>query len=155
MNCVCNLASNWRMIENNESITKLSWPVWKYYTRSFIEVKVKSSLCCNLTPRLEDVLDSGGIVPRILNLGTGWRWVVSFIRPPLYPHGRSPWHPLDRRLDVSHNRSGRGVKKKNSKSLPGLEPPIIQPLSQPHIAELSRLQFHIGTVENIEYFQSE
>lgn len=27
----------------------------------------------------------GGITPHILNLGTGWRWVVSFMSLPLYP----------------------------------------------------------------------
>jgi len=28
---------------------------------------------------------SGGTVPRILDLGTRWRWVVSFTFRPLYP----------------------------------------------------------------------
>jgi len=36
--------------------------------------------------------------PCILDLGTRWRWVVSFTIWPLYPQGRSPWYPLDRRL---------------------------------------------------------
>jgi len=26
------------------------------------------------------------------------RWVVSFTPRPLYPQGKSPWYPLDRRL---------------------------------------------------------
>jgi len=34
---------------------------------------------------------SGGISPWILDLGTGWRWVVSFISRPLYPQGKSRW----------------------------------------------------------------
>jgi len=33
----------------------------------------------------EDVRGSGGIAPRILNLSTKWRWVVSFTPRPLYP----------------------------------------------------------------------
>jgi hypothetical protein len=33
---------------------------------------------------------SGGIVPRLLDLGTGWKWVVSFTPRPLYPQGKSP-----------------------------------------------------------------
>jgi hypothetical protein len=32
------------------------------------------------------------------DLGTRWRWVVSFTPRPLYPQGKSPWYPLDRRL---------------------------------------------------------
>jgi len=30
------------------------------------------------------------MVPRILKLGTRWRWVVSFTPRPLYPQGKSP-----------------------------------------------------------------
>jgi len=40
----------------------------------------------------------GSIVPRILDLGTRWRWAVSFTFRPLYPQRKSPWYPLDRRL---------------------------------------------------------
>jgi len=36
---------------------------------------------------------SGGIVLCILKLGTGWRWVVSFMPWPLYSHGKSPCYP--------------------------------------------------------------
>jgi hypothetical protein len=45
---------------------------------------------------------SGGIAPRILDLGTGWRCVVNFTPRPLYPQGRSPRYPLDRRLGEPH-----------------------------------------------------
>jgi hypothetical protein len=72
---------------------------------------------------------SGGIVPRIVDLGTRWRWVVSFTLRPLYPHGKSPWYPLDRRLGGSQSRSGRSGKEGNSKPLPGLEPPDHPPRS--------------------------
>jgi hypothetical protein len=51
---------------------------------------------------------SGCIAPRIVDLGTRWRWVVSFTPRPLYPQGRSPWYPLDRRLGGPQSRSGRG-----------------------------------------------
>jgi hypothetical protein len=37
-------------------------------------------------------------------LGTCWRWVVSFTPRPLYPRGKSPRLPLDRRLDDVENR---------------------------------------------------
>jgi hypothetical protein len=32
--------------------------------------------------------------PTILNLGTGWRWVVRFTPRPLYPREKSPWYRL-------------------------------------------------------------
>jgi len=34
----------------------------------------------------------------IFNLGIRWRWVDTFTPRPLYPQGKSPWYPLDRRL---------------------------------------------------------
>jgi hypothetical protein len=48
---------------------------------------------------------SGGIAPRILDLGARWRWVVSFTLRPLYPQGKSPWYTLDRRLGGPQSRS--------------------------------------------------
>jgi hypothetical protein len=56
------------------------------------------------------------------DLGTRWRWVVSFAPRPLNPQGKSPWYPLDRRLGGPQSRSGRGGEEKNSQSLPGMEP---------------------------------
>jgi hypothetical protein len=41
-------------------------------------------LCFNSAPRHEGVLKGGGIALRILDLGTRWRWVVSFTPQPLY-----------------------------------------------------------------------
>jgi hypothetical protein len=46
----------------------------------------------------EDVWWSGGIAPRILNLVTRWRSVVSLTPRPLYPQSKNPRYPLDRRL---------------------------------------------------------
>jgi hypothetical protein len=65
---------------------------------------------------------SGGIDPRILDLGTSWRWVVSFTPRPLYPPGKSPWYPLGMSLGGLQGRSGRGGEEKNSQFLAGLEP---------------------------------
>jgi hypothetical protein len=62
----------------------------------------------NQVPQHEDVFESTGIAPRILYLGTGWRWVVSFTPRLLYPSGKSPCCPLDRRLAGPQSRSGRG-----------------------------------------------
>jgi hypothetical protein len=44
---------------------------------------------------------------------------------------------MDRRLSGLQSRSGG--EEKNSQPLPGLEPPIIQPVVQGYITELSRL----------------
>jgi hypothetical protein len=79
------------------------------------------------------------MAPRIIDLGTRWRWVVSFATQPLYPQGKNPWYPLDKRLGELQRRSGRGGEEKNSQPLPGLELPIIQPVAQRYTTELSRL----------------
>jgi hypothetical protein len=57
---------------------------------------------------------SGGIAPCILELGTKWKRVVSFTPRPIYPQGKGPWFPLDRRLGGPQSRSGRGGEDKNS-----------------------------------------
>jgi hypothetical protein len=56
--------------------------------------------------------------------------------PAALPQGKSPWCPLDRRPGGPHSRPGRGGEEKNSQPLPGLEPPIIQPLAQRYTTEL-------------------
>jgi hypothetical protein len=43
-------------------------------------------------------LGNGSAAPSILNLRARWRCVVSFMPRPLYPQGKNPWYPLDRRL---------------------------------------------------------
>jgi hypothetical protein len=83
---------------------------------------VKLSLCLTKYYNHEGVLGSGGTAPRILDLGTKWRWVVSFTPRPLYPQGKNPWYPLDRRLGGPQNRSGRGGEEKTSQPPPGIEP---------------------------------
>jgi hypothetical protein len=82
---------------------------------------------------------NGGIVPRILDLGTRWRWVFSFTARPLYPKEKRSWYPLDRRLGGPQRRSERGGEENNSQPLQGLEPPIIQPVAPCYITELSQL----------------
>jgi len=37
---------------------------------------------------------SGGVAPRIIDLGTGWGWVVGFAPRPLCPQGGSLWCPF-------------------------------------------------------------
>jgi len=80
---------------------------------------------------------SGCIDPRILGLGTRWLSVDSFTSRPLYTNGKSSWYPLDRRLGGRQSRSGRGGEEKNSQLLPGLKPPIIQPVAQRYNTDIS------------------
>jgi hypothetical protein len=46
---------------------------------------------------------------------------------------------MDKRLGGPQSRSGRGGEEKNSRFLPGLEPPITQPVAQRYITDVSRL----------------
>jgi hypothetical protein len=87
----------------------------------------------------EGMLGGGGIAPRILDLDTRWRSVVNFTPRPLYPQGKCPCYPLDRRLGGPRSRSGPGSEEKNSQPLPGLETPNIQPVAQRYTTELSRV----------------
>jgi hypothetical protein len=82
------------------------------------EVKVKLSLCLSKHHAMKTNSGSEGIAPRILDLGTIWRWVVSFTPQPLYPQGKSPRCPLDRRLGGPQSRSRRGDEEKNSQAAP-------------------------------------
>jgi hypothetical protein len=63
---------------------------------------------------------------------------------PLYPQGKNPWYQLDRRPGGPRSQAGRRGEEKNSQLLPGLEPPIIQPVAQRYTTELSQ-----GAEENI------
>jgi len=56
---------------------------------------------------------SGGLAPHI-NIGTRWRWVVSFMPQLLYPWGKSPQYSLDRRLIGPQIQSWHSGKEKES-----------------------------------------
>jgi hypothetical protein len=49
-------------------------------------------------PSHEDVWESGHKGPRILNLDTIWRWVVSFTLRPLHSRGKGPQYLSDKRM---------------------------------------------------------
>jgi hypothetical protein len=70
----------------------------------------------------------------ILDLGTRWRWVVSFTDRPLHPR-----YPLDMRLSGPQSQSGRCGEDKIL-PLPGIEP---WPSSSSLYWQLSRLLFLI------------
>jgi len=78
---------------------------------------------------------SGGIPPRVLDVGTRRRWVASFTPRLLHPQEKISWYPLDRRLGGPQSRYKRGNGEKNSQPLPVLEPSIIQPVAQCYTTE--------------------
>jgi hypothetical protein len=53
-------------------------------------VKVKLSLCLTKHHAMKTYYRSGGIAPRILDLGSRWRWVVSFTPGRFTPRERAP-----------------------------------------------------------------
>jgi hypothetical protein len=94
----------------NENITDLCRG--KNEFKKGVKVKVKLSLFLTKHHAMKTYWGSGGIVPRILDLGTRWReWSAS---RPLYPPAKSLRCPLDRRLGGPQSRSGRGGEEKNS-----------------------------------------
>jgi hypothetical protein len=54
------------------------------------KVKVKLSLCLTKHHAMNTYWRSGGIAPRILNLSTRWRWMVSFMPVRFTPRERAP-----------------------------------------------------------------
>jgi hypothetical protein len=52
--------------------------------------------------------------------------VVSFTPRPLYPQGKRPWCPSDRRLGGPQSLSVNDVEEKNSQPSPGLERTILK-----------------------------
>jgi hypothetical protein len=87
-----------------------------------VKVKVNLSLCLTKHHAMKTYWRSGGITSHILDLSTRWRWVVSFTPWLLYPQGKNPWYPLDRKLGGPQSCSGHGGEEKNSQPLLGIKP---------------------------------
>jgi len=92
--------------------------------------KVKLSLCWTKHHAMKTYWWSGGIVPRILNLGTRQRWMVSVKYRPLYPPGKDPQvPPLDRRQDGPQSRDRHnGGEENKTPATAGNRTPVVQPL---------------------------
>jgi len=69
---------------------------------------------------------SRGIALLILNLGTGWRWMVNFKTCHFTP-GKEPWYLLTRRLGGPQNQFWQFGERKNLLPLLAFEPWIMQP----------------------------
>jgi hypothetical protein len=94
----------------------------------------------------------GGIAPRILNLSTRWRWVVSFTPQPLYHRGKSLRYRLERRLGRFQSRS-KCREDKNILPLPGIDPRIsvlrlLVPSPNSHFANPNLTQFDSDKIIN-------
>jgi hypothetical protein len=96
----------------------------------YSDKRLNSSLCL-INQIMKMHCGSVGIAPRILNLSTRWRWVVSFTSQPLYSRGQeSPsfthciggWVGPRAGMDAVAKR-----KKVPSLPLPGTEPPSSSP----------------------------
>jgi hypothetical protein len=109
--CICRKSAIWRKYVTRSSdrfVTKCFWLA--RFTVPMMMGEVKLSLCLtNQALRPEGVWGSGCIDPHFLELGSNWRWVVSFTSQPLYPRGKSPRARLD------------DVEKRKFLTLPGLE----------------------------------
>jgi hypothetical protein len=82
--------------------------------------------------------------------------VVSFMPRQLYPQGKSPSYPLDRRLNGSQSRSGySGGEEKNSHPHRDSNPrtPIVQPLVQRYTTELSRFSLLVNALAAYPFLQ--
>jgi hypothetical protein len=71
----------------------------------FLLTNVKSK-AVSVHHAMKTYWESGGIAPHIIDLGTRWKWVVSFTSPAALPPRKSPWYPMDRWLGVPQSRFG-------------------------------------------------
>jgi hypothetical protein len=119
--------------KNYTSAFPSGFMVWRLNTQA--QVKINLSLCLtNYALRHEDVWGSGCIDPCFLDLGTSWRWVVSFTPWPLYSRGKSPRYPLDRRLGGPQSRSERHREVK----ILAPDPSVVQPVAS-HYTDLATM----------------
>jgi hypothetical protein len=122
---------------NMTNSSENSWQCWDWRQGALAHRNLRATRCCikstgkgKFVPVLfltehytmKAHCGSGGIAPRIPDLGTRWRRAVTFTPRPLYPQGKIPLYSMDRRLGGPQNRSGRGGEEKNSHPLRGLEP---------------------------------
>jgi len=86
---------------------------------------------------------SGGRDP-FCNLGTRWRWAISFTPKPLYLHGKSPWYPLDRQ--PGGPRVGLDMVSKRKIPSPHWELNPDHLIIQPIVSHYKHIIFFIGPV---------
>jgi hypothetical protein len=147
--CLVEEKGIWRILSNQQAIyspledTRSSLHTFPCHAHTHYITLVFGSSQTILTEHhaVKGYWRSEGITPCILNLGARWRWLISFTTRPFYPQRKSPWYQLTWRMGGAQSQSGRGGEEKNPHLLPGLEPPIIQPVAQRYTSEVFRLLF--------------
>jgi hypothetical protein len=93
-------------------------------------IKIKLFLyVCHHALRHKGIWGSGCIDPRFLDLGTSWRWMVSFTPRPLYLRGKSPRYPLDSWLGGPKNRPRRRGENSWLYRECNSDPSVVQPVA--------------------------
>jgi hypothetical protein len=82
----------------------------------------------------------------ILDLGTRWRWVVSFKPQPLWPGGNSPWFPLDRMLGGPQSQSVCCGVEENVLPMLGIKP-------EPSSPQLITITIELSSNLKLTYLQ--
>jgi len=113
---------------------------------------MKSYHVLNSASHCEDVWESGHIASHILNLGTRWKWVVSFKPRPLYAKVKSPRCLTDRTLDGPQSLYGRGGEEKRSQPVPIRS--LVTVMTELFISKLSHLLWRFHRNQNLCYMQS-
>jgi hypothetical protein len=112
------------------------------------EGRVELSLRLTKNHTMKTNWRSGGTAPHVLDLGTKWRWLVSFTPRPLYLQGNSPHYSLDRMLGRPQSRSGRDSEVKNSQYLTEIKP---YNSGRPACSQsLYRLKYHGSYLQHTE-----
>jgi hypothetical protein len=102
--------------------------------------------------RHEDVWWNACVAPRILNLCTRWRRVVSL---PFYSREKSPWYALnDRRLGRPQRRYGPRAEEKNLLPVPGIEAWFFSCPACSLVAALTKLPRIFAVYDRNEVFVS-
>jgi hypothetical protein len=87
-----------RIVRRHQSFSPVARRFVRYSNK--VKVEVKLSLCFFFFFVTDRYATKAYWGTRVLDLSTRWRRVVSFTPRALYPQGKSPWYPLDRRLDL-------------------------------------------------------
>jgi hypothetical protein len=87
---------------------------------------------------------------------TSWKWVVRLTPQPLYPRGKSPRYPLDRRLGGPQSRSRRRGENcwpyRDSNS----DPSVVQPVTSrytDYTIPVPHLQEYTGSNPRRSYYE--
>jgi hypothetical protein len=116
------ISQNWHIFKAESSVL---WPMILEHSPFS-----KSAATCNMTLkrilRALNLSGGGGTVPCIVNLGTRWRWVVSFTPRLFYTKVRAHRTLGDKRLGRPQIRSGRCGEERNPMVAPsGIWVPLV------------------------------